>query len=299
MGFIKGAMLVLSTVSVMAATSSTALPSSTSTASTTSTQATAATTSTTAVGKSWYQKLKDSPFSMQYLAEGSNDFKKQINGYSFYNYLYLGYSINKTFAVKLVPYWSTDFTKAQENKDGSRTIHSEYGATQARLYVNKILTNDKHGFDLSLQNRIYYYPAKTRDSSGYDVKNRIYLIGGKKITDKFKIGTYAFYETYVRNSGTSTAMANHYVAVAPTYFINDKMYTALTVEYYRTKRKAGVGEGETISISPEVGYDFSFVSLSAALALEPIDFRADKLVKDSDRTLKDTQLIVSAFFPIF
>ncbi len=287
MGIIKGALLAFATVSVMAATSTSSVPSSSTT-----------NTTETSVSKSWYEQLKDSPFNMQYLAEGSNSFTKSINGYSFYNYLYIGYNINKNFAVKLVPSWQTDFTDAQENKDGSRTVHQQYASTQARLYVKNILTEEKHGFDLYVQNRLYYYPVDTRNGSGYDAKNRLYLIGGKKITDKFKIGTYAFYENYIRNTGSSKFLSNYYAAVAPTYYVNDKLYTALTIEYYAQNRRKGNAEAESISVSPEIGYSFSAVSLSASLALEPIDFR-DNDDDFANDTLKNAQLIVSAFFPIF
>ncbi|MFG1486968.1 hypothetical protein [Halobacteriovorax sp. RZ-2] len=300
MGILKGAFIAFVAMSTMAATSSTSVsvPSSSSTASTTASSTDAATTSEASTGTSWYQKLKDSPFNMQYLVEGSNNFKKSINGYSFYNYLYLGYNIDKTFAVKLVPYWKTDFTKAQENKDGSRTIHQQYGATQARLYVKNILTDEKHGYDLYAQTRFYWYPKATQESSGYDAKARLYLIGGKKITDNFKIGTYAFYESYIRNTGTSGFVENYYAAVAPTYYINDKWYTALTIDYYRTKRKTGNRESETLSVSPEVGYSFPICSLSASLALEPVDFRGED-PDFVDGTLKNASLVVSAFFPVF
>ncbi|MFG1498800.1 hypothetical protein ABMA70_01235 [Halobacteriovorax sp. XZX-3] len=300
MGILKGAIIAFVAVSSMAATStsSVSVPSSSSSTSTAASSTDSATTSEASTGTSWYQKLKDSPFNMQYLVEGSNNFKQSINGYSFYNYLYLGYNINKTFAVKLVPYWQTDFTKRQENADGSRTVHQQYGATQARLYVKNILTDEKNGFDLYLQNRIYYYPAATRNGSGYDVKNRLYLIGGKKITDNFKIGTYAFYENYIRNTGSSKFLENYYAAVAPTYYINDKWYTALSIEYYRTKRKTGATESETLSLSPEIGYSFPICSLSAALALEPVDFRGED-PDFVDGTLKNASLIVSAFFPVF
>lgn len=245
----------------------------------------------------FWQKLKRSPFSAQYLVEGSNGFKESINGYSFYNYLYLGYNINDRFAVKVVPYWKTDFTESQENKDGSRTIHQQYGATQARLYVKKLLTEKENGYSLYLQYRIYHYPAATR-TAGYDAKQRFYLIGGKNITDKFRIGTYAFYESYIRNSGKSGHLGNYYAAVSPTYYISDKLYTSLTIDYYATKRKTGITESETLSVSPEIGYRFSWVSLSTSLSLEPVDFRGED-PDFVDETLKNARLVVSAYMSLF
>ncbi|MEH0861466.1 hypothetical protein [Halobacteriovorax sp. DPLXC-1] len=291
MGLFRGAILAFMVTSALGATSTASMPS---VPATTTTQQTAATPNPEE--NTIWQKLKKSPFNAQYLVEGSNGFKESINGYSFYNYLYLGYNINDRFAVKVVPYWQTDFSEKQENKDGSRTIHQQYGATQARLYVKKLLTDKENGYDLYLQYRLYHYPAATR-KSGYDAKQRFYLIGGKTINDKLRIGTYAFYESYIRNSGKSSLLANYYAAVAPTYYISDKLYTSLTIDYYRQQRKSGSTESETLSVSPEIGYSFPFVSLSASLALEPVDFRGED-PDFVDETLKNARLVVSAYFSI-
>ena len=225
-------------------------------------------TSTTNISKSWYQKLKDSPLSLAYIHEVSavrnpSD-KETFHGSNNMSYVSMSYKMTDKDKLNLFSRWDR-----RDIEDTNSDDDWTYAGIQ--YYRSGILTQDKHGVNMTFQLRQRFYPnfmEKSNRKEAVGASKRYWgytrpgVILSRSLTDKLYMswGTHvAFYNRY---SGVEGQNSNYfYTYPSFSYSITDKFSTGLTVEYFKLHKKGGslaadatTRTSEDLSATVEFGY---------------------------------------------
>ena len=179
--------------------------------------------------KSFYSKVKESPFSMAYLNDTFSEL--HIDGITSYHYLYNHYKINKKNKISIIPSFKSDLASETPGTN-EKTNHTRYNSTQLRYSYSGLLNQNDHGVGLSVQARYYINGSTNAESSGSDGYGRILLLGSRT----FGKSTFSFNtDSVLYNKNSSSAANTHYnkVGLGYGYSITDSISASGGLNWYK------------------------------------------------------------------
>jgi hypothetical protein len=188
------------------------------------------TTSNTSTGslKSFYNKVKESPFSQAYLNDTYSEYN--IDGVTSYHYLYNHWNFTKKHRVSVIPAFKTDLKKKDANND--RVNNTRYHATQLRYAFSGILNQTDHGLNFSAQGRYYINSSYNADRTGSDGYGRVILSASRSIgKNNLSLST----DSVVYNKNASKSSYTHYnkLGVGYGYRFTDTFGASSSMNWYR------------------------------------------------------------------
>ncbi len=195
---------------------------------TAATTAATTTTSSTSSLKKFYNKVKESPFSMAYLNDSFSSFN--IDGVKTYHYLYAHYKLTDKDRLSIIPTFTSDFVsrnKVSHERSSNTRIHS----TQLRYSRSSILNEKDHGVSLSAQARYYHY-SKSNQQSGNDGYGRAILSAGKKFG---KLGLSLTSDNVIYNRNARSAGMTHFnmIGFGTSYSLTDSFSASTSLNWYK------------------------------------------------------------------
>ncbi|WP_127716225.1 hypothetical protein [Halobacteriovorax sp. HLS] len=178
---------------------------------------------------SFYNTVKESPFSMAYLNDTYSQYN--IDGFTSYHYLYAHYKLNANNRLSVIPAFKTDFKKNFEGTS-ERVNHTSYHSTQLRYSLSNILTTEDHGVNLSAQARYYVYSKDNAEATGSDGYGRIILSASRSLgKNTLSLST----DSVVYNKNSSSAANTHYnkIGVGYGYQFNDIFSASTSMNWYK------------------------------------------------------------------
>ncbi|EQC44375.1 hypothetical protein [Bacteriovorax sp. Seq25_V] len=221
-------------------------------------------TSTTTLSNLW-NKIKESPVSVSWLNDTYID-SKGADGFTSDNYVYLNYKIDKYHKLTLKPMFRTSHDKTQK---GQGDYHTELSNTEFRFTRSKILTEEKHGVNMSFLLRNYFVNDEAR-KTGYDSYHYLYT-SFSKTWGKFTLGSNPYILQYNRNSGDFKRDKLLSIGVVPTYSFTDNFSVTPSFIWYSYKdnvKDAASNTQGSDNILLSASADYSIGALSVSLYFE-------------------------------
>jgi len=212
-------------------------------------------TKSTAKEESLMAKLEASKFDLMVIADTklSKNSDYDVNGVANENVVYLGYNMTKNDNIRL------DSSIYTTNTDETETS-SDWTGIGFRYKRKNILTEEKHGLNLSSEVRYQMNPSDVeRESqvSGY-ISPRINL--NKKISDKVSLNLNLREYEYIRTNSNVKNKRRYYRALFSTSVgITDSITAGVLLDYVNLKYddSAERKTKEYIGILPSVSYSFT------------------------------------------
>ncbi len=210
--------------------------------------AAAQSTSTASLGD-LYQKLKESPFTLDFLSETAA--VNNQDGFLNTTIGYLGYKIDDKNSIKMENRVTFNRFEDQESTQFSRWVLS--------YNRGKILTQDKHGINLSahLEQRIYP-DSDLRGDLNQNGLTRLSVKASHSFNDLFSISGRLFGAVTQRKDESigSTTKNYTYLSLVENFQLTDKWYVAFIQEPYIGKRTNGKQTANIYNVL-ETGYQFT------------------------------------------
>ncbi|RLA62594.1 MAG: hypothetical protein DRQ88_08185 [Epsilonproteobacteria bacterium] len=230
------------------------------------TPATTSDTSSTFSFEGLLDDLRESPFSMSFFSDfGTTGGATDINGWVNETLMYLSY--------KLTPYDSLRLNTSlvfSDPIDAGKSAKAEWGGATLRYKRSSILTEDKHGVNMSAEVRLNlfpnYYLKKPNAYMSYSVRANF----AKEFTGYFTLASTLRYDEYIRNSAAknlSRRKFNVYInpsfsflkswSFTPGISFNHRIRGGTVVKIDEKTGKTEVSNFERsthIGFVPEIGY---------------------------------------------
>ena len=198
-------------------------------ADTTAATTAATTTSSTSSLKSFYNKIKKSPFSMAYLNDSFSSFN--IDGVKSYHYIYAHYKLTDKDRLSIVPAFTTDLI-SKDPVTKERPNNTRLHSTQLRYSRSSILNEKDHGISLSAQARYYQY-AKSNQQTGNDGYGRLIFSAGKKV-GTVRLSMTLDNVVYNKNSGSKGGMSHfNMIGTGAGYSFTDSFSVSTSLNWYK------------------------------------------------------------------
>lgn len=230
----------------------------------------AASTSTTSLG-SVYQKLKESPLSLDLLSETAT--ARDMDGFLNTTIAYVGYKLSDVDSLKLENRITFDQRTGIEDTYMSRTVLS--------YNRGKILTQANNGINLSAKLEQRFYPTETiKAKTNQTGLTRISAKASHEFNKLFSLsGTlYGAKTQRIDKSDDTTTDTYAYASIVENFQITDKWYVALIQEPYIGKRVNGTQSANIYNVL-ETGYQVTPEFLAAVYTANTLTngAAADKL----------------------
>jgi hypothetical protein len=225
-------------------------------------QETSTNTSVSESSKSFYQMLKDSPFSLSAVSEFTyrDDFKKDektettefINQYGNDTTFHLSYKLSDLDSLRL----NTGMYNQISNKDDSADT-SWNGAT-IRYKRSSILSEKTHGVEMSAETRFNLYDGRTKNQDNLLGSTSMRANFSKTLAPKFDMVSILRWDQNIRTSGKEDLLRTYLAAYfIPVYKLSKKFTLSSTFAYKHYMKGGDLADSNRVNIVPEVSYTVS------------------------------------------
>ncbi len=251
---------------------------------------TTATTTSTTNASAW-QKLKDSPASLNIYSgtDLTRNKKNDIDGTSSLNILYLGWKLSDKNSLRMENRWSTG-QKWQAPTKKDREFDTTFSRQVLKYTRSGILNEKEHGINLAANLEGRYYPDHdTRISTNSYGLIRPSLSASKSFENGLSLsGTFYYAKKLLIKAKEQGASVDYlYLYTRQSYSYSDKLSFFLYQELFRDFKKGREYLGtendtERIDISMGLSYQFTpMISGGASVGANPFIANDQKLVKEN------------------
>ena len=216
---------------------------------------------------SFWQKLKESPATFSILSDYSlrKNSKNQAKSIDTLNIAYLGWKLTKNDYVRMENRWSTANIWVKADRTDANKIDTTFSRQVLKYTRSGILTQDKHGINLSANLEYRYYPDTEMKASGNSNGGvRASVSTSKSFKNGIRLsGSYYHMRNLVKNrANKATWDSYNYLVTSQAYGITDKLSISLTEEFFKnnkpgTAANAAIQDVEDLSVTAELGYQFN------------------------------------------
>jgi hypothetical protein len=227
-----------------------------------------ASTSTTTSANLW-QKLKESPATFSILSDYSLNKNKnnQVTSVDTLNIAYLGWRLTKKDYVRMENRWSTSNIWVKADRTDANKVDTTFSRQVLKYTRSGILTQAKHGINLSGNLEYRYYPDTAMKASGNSNGGvRASVSTSRSFKNGISLsGTYYHMRNLVKNrANKATWDSYNYLVTTQAYGITDKLSISLVEEFFKnnkpgTATNAAIQDFEDLSVTAELGYQFNSV----------------------------------------
>ncbi|MBT7609777.1 MAG: hypothetical protein HN576_08470 [Bacteriovoracaceae bacterium] len=231
-----------------------------------------AATNTTTANASVWQKLKESPASLNILSatDATKNSDHKINGVSMTNIVYLGWKLSEKDSLRLENRWSTS-KKWQAATKEEREMDTTMSRQVIKYSRSGILNQKDHGVNVKAALEGRYYPDHDMRVS----KNSYGLVRPSvSVSRSFESGLSLSNTLYyaknlnIKTKEHGTTVDYLYLVLSQSYSFTDKLSLSLTEEFFHAYKKGrkylkadsngkAIRDIENVSISMELGYQFN------------------------------------------
>lgn len=228
---------------------------------------TGSTSTSTATSANLWQKLKESPATFSILSDyGLNKNKNnQITSVDTLNIAYLGWKLTSKDYIRMENRWSTSNIWVKADRTDANKVDTTFSRQVLKYTRSGILTQAKHGLNLSGNLEYRYLPDTAMKGAGNSNGGiRTSLSSSRSFDNGIRLsGTFYHMRNLVKNrANKATYDYYNYLVTTQSYGFTDKLSISLTEEFFKnykpgTEADASIQDVEDLSVTAELGYQFN------------------------------------------
>lgn len=224
------------------------------------------TTTSTSNLKNLYQKLKESPASMNVLLDTgfSKNENNEIVSATQTNIAYLGWKLSSKDSLRLENRWTTNFGWDESKTDEENKADTTWSREVIKYTRTGILNQKDNGINLSANMELRILPdAEARGKSNSNGGVRPSVSASHSLSNGINLsGTFYYMRNLRRDDKPSTYTSYNYLVTSQSYGFTEKLSLAFIQEYIRmskpgTADTAGLHNDEDLTVTAELGYQFN------------------------------------------